>query len=181
MFSILLLCAPDEEDLLTAELWEQHTAGVADEPGGLRAFFEDEGRAAEMLRLFARFRPELRMEAETDWAQVSRDAWPPMLVGERFFLVAPWRDDPAPAGRLRLEIAPGMACGTGRHPATQLCLEAMESYVKPGSKVVDVGTGSGILSCAAQLLGAARVFACDIDAEAVEVARRRVSAAFFVS
>jgi ribosomal protein L11 methyltransferase len=133
-----------------------------------------------MLRRFARFRPELRVERETDWAQVSRDAWPPMLVGERFFLVPPWRDDPAPPGRLRLEIAPGMACGTGRHPATQLCIEAMERYVQPGSTVVDVGTGSGILSAAAHLLGAGRVFACDIDAEAVEIARRRVMAEFFV-
>jgi ribosomal protein L11 methyltransferase len=72
-----------------------------------------------------------------------------------------------------------MACGTGRHPATQLCLEAMERYVQPGSTVLDVGTGSGILSAAAQLLGAARVFACDIDAGAVAIARRRVTAAFF--
>jgi ribosomal protein L11 methyltransferase len=180
MFSIFLRCAPDEEDWLTAELWEQKTSGVADEPGGLRAFFEDEAGTGEMLQRFARFRPELRIEAETDWAQVARDAWPPMLVGERFFLVPPWRDDPAPAGRLRLEIDPGMACGTGRHPATQLCIEAMERYVRPGSTVVDVGTGSGILSAAAQLLGAERVIACDIDADAVEIARCRVGAAFFV-
>jgi ribosomal protein L11 methyltransferase len=179
MFSIFLRCTPDQEDMLMAELWEQKTSGVADEPGGLRAFFEDAG-APEMLRRFARFRPELRVEAETDWAKVSRDAWPPMLVGERFFLVPPWRDDPAPVGRLRLEIDPGMACGTGRHPATQLCLEAMERYVRPSSTVVDVGTGSGILSAAAQLLGAARVIACDIDAEAIEIARRRVTATFFV-
>jgi ribosomal protein L11 methyltransferase len=180
MFSIFLRCALDEEDWLTAELWERNTAGLADEPGGLRAFFEDDAGAPEMLQRFARFRPELRIEAETDWAQVSRDAWPTMLVGERFFLVPPWREDPAPAGRMRLEIDPGMACGTGRHPATQLCLEAMERYVQPGSTVVDVGTGSGILSAAARLLGAARVVACDIDAEAVEIARRRVRAAFFV-
>ena len=179
MFSLLLHCAPLEEDLLTAELWEQNTAGIADEPGGLRAFFEEDARAPEMLQRFAGFAPELRIEAETDWARVSRDAWPPMLVGERFFLAPPWRDDPAPAGRLRLEIDPGMACGTGRHPATQLCLEAMERYVHPGSTVLDVGTGSGILSAAAQLLGAARVFACDIDAGAVAIARRRVTAAFF--
>ena len=180
MFSIFLRCQPDEEDCLTAELWEQNTAGVADEPGGLRAFFDDDAHAAEVLPRFARFRPELRVEAEMDWEQVSRDAWPPMLVGERFLLVPPWRDEPAPTGRMRLEIEPGMACGTGRHPATQLCIEAMERYVQPASTVVDVGTGSGILSCAAQLLGALRVFACDIDAEAIEIARRRGTAAFFV-
>lgn len=179
MFSLFLHCTPAEEDLITAELWEQGTSGVADEPGGLRAFFEKDQRAPEMLQRFHHLAPRLRMESETDWAQISRDAWPPMLVGERFFLVPPWRDDPAPPGRLRLEIYPGMACGTGRHPATQLCLEAMERYVRPGAAVVDVGSGSGILAAAARLLGAAHIIACDIDHEAVEIARQRVDVPFF--
>lgn len=179
MFSLFLHCTPTEEDLITAELWEQDTAGVADEPGGLRAFFENDERVPAMLQRFHRLAPRLRKESATDWEQVSRDAWPPMLVGERFFLVPPWRDDPTPPGRLRLEIYPGMACGTGRHPATQLCLEAMERYVRPGSTVVDIGSGSGILSAAARLLGAAHVIACDMDHEAVEIARQRVDVPFF--
>ncbi len=180
MISLFLRCASVDEDQLTAELWEQETAGVADEPGGLRAFFEDDGRADDLLAQFADFDPELRIEDATDWEQVSRDAWPPMLVGERFFLVPPWRDDPAPPGRLRLEIYPGMACGTGRHPATQLCLEALARYVQPGSTVLDVGSGSGILSDAASLLGAGRVVGCDIDPDAVTIARERVDTPFFV-
>jgi len=179
VFSLFLHCTPGEEDLVTAELWEQDTAGIADEPGGLRAFFENDERETEILKRFHRLAPQLRVESETDWEQVSRDAWPPMLVGERFFLVPPWRDDPTPPGRLRLEIYPGMACGTGRHPATQLCLEAMERYVRPGSTVLDVGSGSGILSAAARLLGASHVIACDIDHDAVEIARRRVDVPFF--
>jgi ribosomal protein L11 methyltransferase len=69
--------------------------------------------------------------------------------------VAPWSEQAAPPGRVRLEIEPGMACGTGRHPATQLCLEAMERFVRPRSRVVDIGTGSGILARAATLLGVA--------------------------
>jgi len=109
-----------------------------------------------------------------DWAQVSRDAWPPLEIGERFFLVPPWRDDPTPPGKLRLEMTPGMACGTGHHPATQLCLEALERVVKPGDTVVDVGCGSGILSVAAALLGAKKVVACDIDPEAAGLARIRL-------
>ena len=165
---------------MAAELWEQGTAGLVEEPGGLRAFFEDDARVREMMERFERFHPELRREEDIDWEQASRDAWPPMLVGERFFLAPPWRDDPTPAGRLRLVVEPGMACGTGRHPATQLALEAMERYVTAGSTVVDVGTGSGILSSAAQLLGARRTIACDVDAEAIEIARRRVQALFFV-
>ncbi len=98
--------------------------------------------------------------------QHTYDAWPPLLVGEKFFVVAPWRTDPTPPGRFRLEINPGQQCGTGQHPCTQLCLEAMERIVKPGDSVLDVGTGSGILSIAAKLLGAGRVVACDIDPDA---------------
>ena len=105
-----------------------------------------------------------------DWVQHTRDAWPPLLVGERFFVVAPWRAEPTPPGRLRLEINPGMQCGTGQHPCTRLCLEAMERAVRPGDAVLDVGSGSGILSLAAKLLGARRVVACDIDPDAARVA-----------
>jgi ribosomal protein L11 methyltransferase len=80
--------------------------------------------------------------------------------------VAPWRTEPTPEGRFRLEINPGLQCGTGQHPCTQKCLEAMEHIVKPGDSVLDVGSGSGILSIAAKLLGAGRVISCDIDPEA---------------
>src|SRR5204863_7377462 len=103
---------------------------------------------------------------ETDWVQATQDAWPPLFVGEKFFVVAPWRTEPTPPGRLRLEINPGIQCGTGQHPCTQLCLQAMERVLRPGDRVLDVGSGSGILSIAAALLGAAMVVACDLDPEA---------------
>jgi ribosomal protein L11 methyltransferase len=179
LFSLLLRCAPAFEDELTGELWEAGTTGIVDEPGGLRAFFEESADQWLLLRQFAAYAPLLRREQAVDWEQVSRDAWPPLQIGERFFLVAPWRDDPTPGGRLRLEMTPGMACGTGHHPATQLCLEAMERYVHAGATVLDVGAGSGILSAAAQLLGARLVVACDIDAEAIAIARERLTCPVF--
>src|SRR6185369_273378 len=77
-----------------------------------------------------------------------------------------WNTEPTPTGRLRLEINPGLQCGTGRHPCTQMCLKAMEEIVRPGDSVLDVGSGSGILSVAAKLLGAGRVIACDVDPDA---------------
>src|SRR5205085_2769695 len=126
------------------------------------------------------YAPELRREAETDWEQVARDSWPPLPVGKRFYLVPPWHTTPAPAGRIRLEINPGMACGTGWHPCTQLSLEALEEYVHPGASVLDVGTGSGILSIAAGLLGATHVFGCDIDFDAVSIAKERIAWPAFV-
>jgi ribosomal protein L11 methylase PrmA len=146
---------------LLADLYEAGTAGIIEHDGWLEAFFED-------AQVAARF-GEPHAADDTDWVQRTHDAWPPLLVGEKFFLVAPWNAEPAPPGRLRLEINPGMQCGTGRHPCTRLCLEAMERIVRPGDSVLDVGTGSGILAMAAKLLGAVRVAACDIDPEAAKV------------
>jgi ribosomal protein L11 methyltransferase len=167
--------------MLIAELHECGTAGITEEDDGPRAFFEAGEDAVAILKRFAEFSPELREEEPTDWEQATRDAWPPICVGERFYLVAPWDVKAAvPAGRLRLEIYPGMACGTGRHPATQLCLQAIERYVKPGARVLDVGSGSGILSDAARLVGAGSVIGCDIDPDAVYIARERVGVPMFV-
>ena len=141
------------------DLYEAGSLGIIEHDGWVEAFFEDRETAAQF--------GDPREAPEVDWVQQTKDAWPPLLVGEKFFLVAPWRTEPTPAGRFRLEINPGTQCGTGQHPCTQKCLEAMERIVKPGDSVLDVGSGSGILSIAAKLLGASRVIACDIDPEAV--------------
>jgi ribosomal protein L11 methyltransferase len=185
LFSLLLHPSADRQDVLIAELQECHTAGIAEEDAGLRAFFSSDQDAVLLLERFADFSPELREEQVIDWERATRDAWPPLCVGERFYLVAPWdniapHSPPTPPGRLRLEIYPGMACGTGRHPATQLCLQAIERYVKPGARVLDVGSGSGILSDAARLMGASCVIGCDIDSDAVRIARERVRIPMFV-
>jgi ribosomal protein L11 methyltransferase len=179
LFSLLLQSSPDREEFLIAELWQQSTAGIVEEDGRIRAFFEDDCDPVRLLDLFAEFTPELRQEPSTDWEQVSREAWSPLLIGRNFFLVPPWSNEPTPAERLRLEVYPGRACGTGRHPATQLCLEAMEDYLRPGDHVLDVGAGSGILSAAAVLLGAGLVVGCDIDHDAIEIARERLSLPLF--
>lgn len=155
-------------DFLVAELQECGTAGIVEEGDGVRAFFENDSDEGFLSARFAEFSPLFRAEKATDWVRLTEESWPPACVGERFFLVAPWHADvPTPPGRLRLETLPGMTCGTGRHPATQLCLTALERYVKPGARVLDVGSGSGILSNAAKLLGASVVIACDIDPDAV--------------
>ena len=180
MFSLLLRCAGEEEDELAAALSEAGTAGIAEEPGGWRAFFADDALMDAMAARFVAFAPVARREAAVDWERATRESFPALEIGERFFLVPPWSEEAAPAGRLRLTIEPGMACGTGWHPCTQLCLEAMETRVVPGGTFVDVGCGSGILSEAARLLGAVGIAACDIDEEAVRVARERIGAPVFI-
>lgn len=155
-----MYCVETSPDAL-ADLYEAGTSGIIEHDGWLEAFFEDRQTAARF--------GEPRPADSTDWVQHTYDAWPPLLVGERFFVVAPWRTEPTPPGRLRLEINPGLQCGTGQHPCTRLCLAAMERMIRPGDSVLDVGTGSGILAIAAKLLGAGRVVACDIDADAARV------------
>ncbi len=151
---------PEDQDALIAALWEAGTLGVMEADGAVHAFFDDRETAA----CFG----DPHESEPTDWVQATEDSWPPLLVGERFFVVAPWRTEATPAGRFRLEINPGQQCGTGQHPCTRLCLEAMEKTIQPGDSVLDVGSGSGILARAAKMLGAGRVIACDIDPIAAE-------------
>ena len=179
MFSLLLHSPQDRQDYLIAELSDENTAGIIEEAGRIRAFFDDDCDPSRLLVRFADFLPELRQEPSTDWAQATRIMAAAGYRLKKFFLVAPWSDEPTPEGRLRLEVHPGRACGTGRHPATQLCLEALEQYVRPGDRVLDVGAGSGILSAAAALLGAEQVIGCDIDHDTVQIARERVRLSLF--
>jgi ribosomal protein L11 methyltransferase len=169
MFSIEIDCDPDDRELLVAELWERGSAGIVElSPARLRAFFEPTADRRALLALYPG--ATLREEEDRDWIQSARDLLQPMEVGRRFFLVPEWRDDPAPPGRFRITVNPGMAFGTGVHETTRLCIEAIEDYLRPGMRVLDVGTGSGILARAATLLGAGPCFACDLDPVAVEIA-----------
>ena len=112
-----------------------------------------------------------------DWVAFARREYlQPMEIGSRIFVVPEWRDDQTPEGRVRIEVNAGLAFGTGAHETTRMCLEAIERHVRPGMTVMDVGTGSGILSEAAIKLGAARAFACDTDHGAVIVAREEFRA-----
>lgn len=146
------------DELLTLRLWEAGTLGITEGDGYIDAFFEDPAVAARF--------GEPKAIPEVDWVARTHEAFPPLPVGEKFFVAAPWRTEPTPPGRMRLVINPGAQCGTGYHRCTQLCLEAMEKLIRPGDSVLDVGSGSGILSLAARLLGAKRVVSCDIDPDA---------------
>jgi ribosomal protein L11 methyltransferase len=175
MFSLELESDDEGKDMLIADLWEEGTAGIEETEFAagrwrLRAFFAPEADAESLLRLFAAHRPRLADHPSRNWVAESRAGWAPISVGRRFYLVPEWRDDPAPGGRLRIAINPGLACGTGYHEATQLCLEAIEQYATPATVVLDVGAGAGILSIASALLGSARVIACDVDPTAVDIA-----------
>jgi ribosomal protein L11 methyltransferase len=169
MFSIEIECGQDDRDFLIAELWEKGSAGIVElDSRRVRAFFEDDVNGETLLTLYPG--STLRIEEDRDWVASARELLQPMAVGERFYLVPAWRDDPAPEGRFRISVNPGLAFGTGVHETTRLFMEALETYVTPGMKVLDVGAGSGILARAAKLLGAGAVYGCDVDSVAVDIA-----------
>lgn len=166
----------DESEIVAAELWECGSTGIVDEGRVLRAFFDADADVAALLARFARFAPRRTDHAPRDWVAESRATWEPFAAGDRFWLVPEWRDDPAPPGRVRVPVNPGLACGTGAHEATRLCLRAIERH-KAGGVIADIGCGSGILSMAACLGGVAdRAIACDLDATAAAIARENFAA-----
>jgi len=119
----------------------------------------------------------LREVEDRDWLAEWKKDWQPVQVG-RFIIAPPWLETvpPASAGGsseapIVIHINPGMAFGTGTHETTRLCLKAIEKYFRGGS-FLDVGTGTGILTIAtAKRFPEARVEACDIDPEAIAIAK----------
>lgn len=111
---------------------------------------------------------------EADWANAWKQYFKPLRVGRRIVIVPSWEQAALQPGDVAVDLDPGMAFGTGQHATTALCLRWLEDLVRPGSALVDVGTGSGILAIAAAGLGASAVFACDIDPVAARVAAENV-------
>jgi len=112
---------------------------------------------------------------EEDWATAWKKYYHPVKISERFTIVPTWENyTPVSTDELIIELDPGMAFGTGTHATTVMCLQALEKVVKKGNSVVDVGTGSGVLSVGAALLGATQVHALDLDLVAVNAAKENV-------
>ena len=107
---------------------------------------------------------------EEDWSSSWKQHWQPQQIGDRLLINPAWMEAPADPDRIILTLDPGVAFGTGTHATTQLCLEALEMRLQPGSNltIADIGCGSGILSTAALLLGAEQVYAVDNDPLAVK-------------
>jgi ribosomal protein L11 methyltransferase len=118
--------------------------------------------------------PVFRELAEEDWAEAWKQQYHRLRIGQRTVIVPAWEDYAAGAGEIVIRLEPGMAFGTGLHPTTRLCLEAMERHLATDAVVLDIGTGSGVLAIAAAKQGARSVLALDADPAAVTVARDNV-------
>ena len=111
---------------------------------------------------------------DEDWMESWKSHFRILRIGTRLVIKPTWLelDFTASPDDIVIEIDPGIAFGTGYHPTTDTCLQAMEQHIAPGMTVLDLGTGSGILTIAAIKLGAGLVTALDIDSQAVTAARR---------
>ena len=129
-----------------------------------------------MGRLYPIPPPTFRQLKEEDWANAWKAHYHPFRIGNKIWIQPSWIENSSEADNgdfaqiddVVLVLDPGMAFGTGLHPTTQMCLQALEQTVQPGNSVLDVGTGSGILAIAAVKLGAGQVRAFDTDILAVE-------------
>jgi ribosomal protein L11 methyltransferase len=113
---------------------------------------------------------QTRIVHEEDWANAWKDYYHVTHIGQRLVIRPSWRDYIPKNNEVVLELDPGMAFGTGLHPTTRMCLEQIEQRVRPAMRVLDVGTGSGILALAAAKLGAVNVHCIDNSSVAVESA-----------
>ena len=112
---------------------------------------------------------------DADWENSWKQYYQPIPVGQRLLIVPQWLHPENPEGRIPVVLDPGMIFGTGAHASTQMCLKALESRLRSGEDVIDLGSGSGILSIAALLLGANTAVGVDIDPKAEDIARENAA------
>ena len=175
-------------------LIEQGATGIEELEGDikwdrLRTYFQQDGKEKGVLRALRRYlnslkkiRPEMpRPQVKTatfpeqDWGENWKRFFKPIQVTSRLVVKPPWSRIRLKRGQIPIDIAPGMAFGTGTHATTILCIRALEEELHSrGLSVLDVGTGSGILSIVAAKSGAKEVWGIDIDGVAVENARENV-------
>jgi ribosomal protein L11 methyltransferase len=146
----------------------------------LVAFFDGEAAAhaaqQEVREQFPSARVQVEAVVTQDWSEAWKARIRSVEVG-RLWVGPPWELARAPAPLTKLVIEPKMAFGTGDHPTTSLCLEAVDLFLRdhPDASVLDVGTGTGVLAIAARKLGAGRVVGVDNDPTSVELARENAA------
>jgi ribosomal protein L11 methyltransferase len=150
----------------------------------VRAFFPATDRAKlaraeealwHLSQLRAMTAPRKRELAEEDWAEAWKKYYTILHLGEHLVIKPSWLTYAPQANEIVVELDPGMAFGTGLHPTTRLCMIALEKYLTDSPRVIDVGTGSGILSITAAKLGAREILALDTDIVAVETAKKNIA------
>ena len=116
----------------------------------------------------------MRIRNDSEWENNWKQYYTPLEIGRRLLIVPAW-EDVEDRSRVVLRLDPGLSFGTGKHATTRMCLEAMQELDMKDKRVLDLGSGSGILGLASLLLGAESVLACDIDPKAADAARENAA------
>jgi ribosomal protein L11 methyltransferase len=169
--------AGGETDLLLAILDDFSPTAIEERDGSVRAFFTSaDSRDAARAAVSDRYRAEPIEVSDEDWARRSQENLQPITVGRITVVCSVTLQPPAASPQpLRIVIAPSMGFGTGHHATTRLCLEALQEIDVAGKRVLDVGTGSGVLAIAAARLGAADALGIDLDEDAIQSARENLT------
>ena len=186
---------PETEEAIANAFWELGANGVVLPGGGgsgasgrVTGFWPDRPGVQEKIDRLARLwealrglglasgpcRISTRRISEDDWSGKWKSRVVPVQVSDRILVAPPWSEAPRSDGLIVVRINPGTGFGTGGHETTQLCLRQLEKRIRPGDRVLDVGSGSGVLSIAAALLGASRATGIDIDSETIGNARENI-------
>lgn len=153
--------------------WFEPDAAFAERMQALRMHLDELKRSVPEFDFGTLAIDTLNVKDE-DWSEVWKQFYKPFRAGKSLVVKPTWEPYDKQEGDRIIEIDPGMAFGSGTHETTGMCLELLEEVVQGGERVIDVGTGSGILAIGAAMLGAKDVLAIDIDPMAVKVARENV-------
>ncbi len=170
----------DDELVRQKEGETKVSAYVSDNPSGYEILAAIKSSMSELKSLdtdnkFGRLDIDCSTLNEEDWANNWKKYFHPLEIGEKILIKPEWEEIKEPADRIVFNVNPGMTFGTGSHYTTQLCIENLEKYIKPNSKMLDLGCGSGILSIISLMLGAQSATAVDIDPNAVDIAYENAS------
>lgn len=163
-----------DADLTAAFVDDFSPTAIEVRDGGVRVFFPTADlRDAARAALADRFPVEAIDVSDEDWARRSQADLRPVTIGKITVFPNPESQVPNPDG-ITIVIPPSMGFGTGHHATTRLCLEALQRIDLAGRRVLDVGTGSGVLAIAAGRLGAREAIGLDVDADAIQSARENL-------
>ncbi len=180
--SVKILAAPFYLEVLSASLFAAGAEGIQEEDNQFTIFFAEQTWSQDLYLLLLKWFKEvipdfdesrlvIEAQQQENWLEKWKQGFKPFKVGKRIVVLPDWEDYQPASAEIVLKITPKMAFGTGHHETTQLCLQAMERYYQPDMRLLDAGTGSGILSIFAAKLGGRQILGIDNDPQAIENAR----------